>query len=507
MNNSYPPTPGFDNGYDNGNANASRPSHPLPQRPLQVEAPMIEEEAECQVIGFLLGLNDMDLAEHWMARLDIDCFRTARCRLVYTLMLEVLEQEQLPSMPNVWQQQRLQHPDRSLSPTDLVGLMDAARMLADITPMVEVLHDFKVRRSLQDLALLLSTAARDTLQPVATTIEKALSILDQQDVAVHHHFTSIEEVCPRLTQIIHDNQDEQTRHHGPYTGISAIDDAGGLPETGLTIIAAGTSQGKSAMAAAIALASADHGRPTGYFSLEMTAEGLACRMAAMRGVGPSANSMLHHTLSDSDYSQALLDVGQLSERYGQMVYFDDSRSSNLDDICTGIRRMVHDLGVRQVIVDYLQLLSFTMAGRMQNVTIEQLMGRSARTLKNLGDRLGISVIALSQTNRSMERQRPSLSIVRDSGQIGEAADMVLMCWHPFNYHGLYDGLFAKYDPALTIALLIVKNRQGPLMEVMARWTGDRTLISELLPGEGLLEEADDELRTVEAVRQLELFKE
>lgn len=59
--------------------------------------------------------------------------------------------------------------------------------------------------------------------------------------------------------------------------------------------------------------------------------------------------------------------------------------------------------------------------------VEQL-GHISRTLKKLAKRLGIPIVAVSQLNRAVEtdKRMPKLSDLRDSGNLEQDADVVLM---------------------------------------------------------------------------------
>jgi len=81
----------------------------------------------------------------------------------------------------------------------------------------------------------------------------------------------------------------------------------------------------------------------------------------------------------------------------------------------------------------------------------------ARELKNIAKELNVTIVALSQLSRGVERRdgcRPSLSDLRESGEIEQAADIVMLVYRPEYYgimtddagqptEGLVDLIFAK----------------------------------------------------------------
>jgi len=81
----------------------------------------------------------------------------------------------------------------------------------------------------------------------------------------------------------------------------------------------------------------------------------------------------------------------------------------------------------------------------------------ARELKNIAKELNVTIVALSQLSRAVERKdgcRPSLSDLRESGEIEQASDIVMLVYRPEYYgimtddsgnptEGLVDLIFAK----------------------------------------------------------------
>lgn len=449
----------------------------LPNSPRERESAPCDKESERMVIGCLLGCMNTEESEPWLARLDSECFHDGELRELFECMVELdkMEPPVSPHFTNVSVHVRTTRP--KLMVTDAYLLELASRYLGsyDLSLPVEELRDMKVRRQLQQLGYYLEQAAVNQQLRMADVVEEAMRQLDVQDVGHKHRGTALHDVLGDLRNRVNENQNDPERHHGPYTGIEDLDRVGGLPESGLAVVAAGTSQGKSAMASLFALRSADHGMRSAYFSLELNNISLSSRMVSMTGRGISAQGIKSWKLNDTDWRRTLADIDRTDQLYGQMIYYDDARSTNLQDICAGIRYMHNAYGIRLAVVDFLQMLNFTTASSHKNTTTEQLIGHAARTLKNLGDRLGICVVVLCQINRSMERQRPTLGTIRDSGQVAEAADMAIFVWRPGAYNGSYDLDLSDYRTKDTMAFMVLKNREGALMERLLQWDGQHTL--------------------------------
>jgi replicative DNA helicase len=106
-----------------------------------------------------------------------------------------------------------------------------------------------------------------------------------------------------------------------------------------------------------------------------------------------------------------------------------------------------------------------MSGQGDNRTQE--VGSLSRGLKALAKELEVPILTLAQLNRNVENRvdkRPLMSDLRDSGEIEQDADIVLMLHRE-----------DVYNPApewTGLAELIVrKNRNGPLGEVTLSYLG------------------------------------
>jgi replicative DNA helicase len=107
-------------------------------------------------------------------------------------------------------------------------------------------------------------------------------------------------------------------------------------------------------------------------------------------------------------------------------------TSKLTDVLNKIKKLKikHDIDI--VFIDYLQLVTHS-NGRGSR---EQEVAKIARSLKNIAKELNIVVVALSQLSRALtqrDSKRPMLSDLRESGEIEQAADTVLLAYREAYY--------------------------------------------------------------------------
>jgi replicative DNA helicase len=129
-------------------------------------------------------------------------------------------------------------------------------------------------------------------------------------------------------------------------------------------------------------------------------------------------------------------------------------------------------GLKALFVDHLGLIraSGRYAGNKVNETGEITMG-----LKTLAKELGVPVFLLCQINRGVEQRedkRPTLSDLRNSGDIEQDADTVMILYRPAYYHAkkephagsaefiIWADEMAKFEHRLDVA--IEKQRSGPV---------------------------------------------
>lgn len=154
----------------------------------------------------------------------------------------------------------------------------------------------------------------------------------------------------------------------------------------------------------------------------------------------------------------------MGKEYGAYLCLDERPTSNFAAIVASIRQRA-DLHrpdrVRLFVVDYMQILQGSgMGNDLRDRDVQMFMAMLSRTFFNLTQEFGIGIIALSQFNRERDDPEPTLNRLRDSNQIGDAADDIWLLYRPEAYGKCYS-TDPTVDPAGTALILVQKRRDGP----------------------------------------------
>ena len=260
-----------------------------------------------------------------------------------------------------------------------------------------------------------------------------------------------------------------------HTGLSVYPIAldrkiGGLKRGNLIIVAGRPSMGKTSLAAQFAICAAEAGATVAEVSLEMSATENTRRKLAIKGENLSVTGLSNGHISNAGWTS----LAQAAERLsGLNLFMLDDGHVTIENLCSRVRALKRQQGLDLLIIDYLQLLSVTKKSENRVVDMSEI----SRSLKLLAKELAIPIVALSQLNRSCENrkagdQRPLLSDLRESGAIEQDADIVIMLYRDEVYRE--DSIDAG-----KAELLVRKNRNGPIGEVLVGWDGKRTAFFDL----------------------------
>ena len=259
---------------------------------------------------------------------------------------------------------------------------------------------------------------------------------------------------------------------GVPTGFADLDElTNGFHPGQLIIIAARPALGKSTLALDFARsASVKHDMPSIFFSLEMGRSEIAMRLLAAEASVP-LQSMRKGTVDSRDWTTIAATRGRINDA---PLYIDDSPNMTLVEIRAKCRRLKQRVGLKMVIIDYLQLM--TSGKRVESR--QQEVSEFSRALKLLAKELQVPVIALSQLNRGPEQRAdkmPAISDLRESGSLEQDADMVILLHR--------ESAYEKDNPRAGEAdLIVAKHRNGPTRTVTVAFHGHYSRFADMVPG-------------------------
>lgn len=242
---------------------------------------------------------------------------------------------------------------------------------------------------------------------------------------------------------------------GTKTGMDKFDEKGGLQKSDLVIVAGETSQGKTSLALCMTRHAIENGAKVAFYSMEMTKEQLTARLLSAKTNIPANNILYSGSLAPSELR--LIDEAR-GKLPGENLFFDDKSTSNIDSILLSIRMLKMQKDIDGAVVDYLQILNVN--AKNTSFSREQAMGDAARRFKNLAKELNIWIIALSQLSRDSTCPEPNLNRLRDSGQIGEAADVVILVYRAEYYNRAYPAPFDNKEDYPTDGTAMIDIAKG-----------------------------------------------
>lgn len=331
-----------------------------------------------------------------------------------------------------------------------------------------ILYELYVRSKLFAAATELAKQSRDRTCDIANVIESCKASLDDMFNLPSQGIKDMGDAGEELyLNYIKRNRENGKSLSGAPTGFTGFDvKSGGMQAGWLVIVAGETSMGKSSFSMNVAVNAAKHGYPVAYYSLEMTNAELYSRILSSES-GIASSTLLYSRLNEAQYNDYSKANGIVE---GLPIYFDDSSTSNIDVIINSIRSMVTKKGVRGVVLDYLQILSVN----NRNASAEELMASAARRLKNLAKELGIWIIAVSQLRRDNMNPVPTMNRLRSSGQIEEAADVVILIYRPEYYKKTYPSPFNKASTIGTAMIDVAKGRSIGTFKFIVGFDKNRT---------------------------------
>jgi replicative DNA helicase len=246
------------------------------------------------------------------------------------------------------------------------------------------------------------------------------------------------------------------------TGFRGLDHVlgGGLTPGQLVLVAARPGVGKTSFVSAIARNAAVR-VPVAFFSLEMSEAEIALRLVcAEAGV---SYITVHSGRASMDEWARLMETGEVFSKMPLAII--DRPTVKLPEV-RAIARRTRGLGM--VAVDYLQLMPSARSRSNRQEEVAEI----SRGLKLLAKELRVPIVACCQLNREAERRqdkRPQLSDLRESGQLEQDSDVVLLLHRDDANPSHAEVIVAKQRNGPTDRVRITFQHEQPRF-IDSRWT-------------------------------------
>lgn len=411
--------------------------------------PPVALESERHVLACLL-LDPDDLIEDARDGLRPADFRALRHRDLFVALCGLSDSgagiDLVAAAEHLRQNAAAEHAPEGGWPVWLLDLMQATTSTATFAWHLRVVQETAV---LRDMAVV----GVSIVQEIAT-VERAFGSSLADFVARKE--TALLQATARTSEagavesigacVAHAIQKLENPRDAVHLGVPGLDSTiGGMEPGNVLVLAARPSVGKSTVALQIAInvstpgVARAAGIATTFATLEMGRDELALRVIA------NLSGVDSHRLRQGRVDMTeRREIGEAAERAAALnLQILDETNPTVARIRSRCLRIRREHGLELLIVDYLQLMSAP--GRENR---NQEVGACSRGLKALAKDLEIPVIVVAQLNRAAEGIRPRLAHLRESGEIEQDADQVVMLWRDDQNPGQLNAS-------------VEKNRHGP----------------------------------------------
>jgi|GEM_PF-4901743 replicative DNA helicase len=282
---------------------------------------------------------------------------------------------------------------------------------------------------------------------------------------------------------------------GESSGLTGLDYViKGIRKSHLIVIPGATSMGKSLLMCSLIKNCCFNQQnnllekqiPVAVFSLEMKSVELTFRLIGNISDVPCEKIELNNMDSTERYR-----VKEAFQKFEQSkIYIDDTPGISINELEIKIAIMVALYDIREVFIDYIQLIKFDKSVKSQNR--EEGFSDVSKRLKTLASELDISIIVFSQVTDEVKTRHLKIPLTDDikyCKAIGNDADLLMFLWRADYYPdvlekvmeaGIFISLFgfSMNDFTSTAFLIITKHRGGKLGKIPLKFKPEIMRVSD-----------------------------
>jgi replicative DNA helicase len=348
------------------------------------------------------------------------------------------------------------------------GKLDAAGGAAYVAGLnlgveisTNVLHHVEALRqrcASRDMLSMLGDAAAeirdgaDPMKALAGLTARAQDVLGDRDA-----HTPIAQAAQNVLGELLGRLEGRDKGRGLKTGYRDVDAiVGAMMPGSLNVIGASPGSGKTAFGLGVAQnAASTTGKRVLVYSAEMLAEELSTRVMCSLG-NVSSEKVRDAATSQAEFERLAWAKSELEKLRIDIC----DRDITVERMALEVQMASAQNDLALVVIDYLQLIET----EMRTDSRYQAVSHVSRSLKRLARSAKVPILALSQLNRAADNRkdgRPCMSDLRDSGQIGQDADLIVLLHR---------------DPEVdsVIEVDVAKQRNGQTGRLKMKWVGRYT---------------------------------
>lgn len=243
----------------------------------------------------------------------------------------------------------------------------------------------------------------------------------------------------------------------------------GFRQGEVTIIAGRPSMGKTDVMNHFALAAGMMGYLPIIFSLEMNRKMLLERLVALTGNINRLKMRNPYKYLSEEQKNEWMDT--LSNLKNANLHIDDRAGLTVRQMRAQIRKLMNKYPTKKpiVFIDYLQIIACEEDRNNPYLNTAYISAQ----LKKMAKDFHCPVVCLAQLNRAVEtrqNKRPVMSDIRDSGNIEQDADVIILLYRDSYYERLSpEEQSQPQQPYERLEFIVAKNRNGPTGTAYARY--------------------------------------
>lgn len=407
-----------------------------------VDSLLLNAEAEQNAIG--LALKNRDHLKAICSELDPDCFVLGENKTLFSILSELNMKNTAADVHTVYQIAKSKGSSITISKLNLWKLLATDESLGQT---IDTLNEYRIHRQgykaiqqATDPLLDMLEDGKAILSSLSSTMESIISSRGKMEFKESYHDMMVD-ITNRMNGI---------GTVAIKTPLRSLNEAlaGGFEPGTLAVVGAKPGAGKTALTMWLLKSWHDMGISAGFVSLEMRPEQIMRREIAME------TGIFYSRLKDGKINQ--YDLQQVGRAIFKLEESSFHRVSAGHCDIHKLRNMITDMhykhGCKVIVIDYLQRMTFQ--GKENR---SALIGEVVKSIKALAVQYGIAILLLSQLSRETDKEsnkEPKVHHLRDSGEIEEAADYILLLHRPDMYR-------TEEEPKDNMLFIhIDKNRDG-----------------------------------------------